>query len=208
MPEFSNRQVIVTATGLALNTNEAVYASMVGPKGSLKSIWAGLVMNTKAAVTYAPGWHWHNFKAAAGTKQFWSALPRSNSHHLIVRSLNANLVLITDPAAAALYGSDHATRSARQARLQTRMGAAHSALAAYLEDYEFEYDGEPARLPMLAQWAQALWEHAIGYRDQAAGYGIYGLDAYGDCLGAFWINERYPWPSVIQDLIKAGKLTW
>jgi hypothetical protein len=208
MPEFSNRQVVVTATGLALHNREAVYAAMIGPKGSLKSIWAGLVMNTKSPVTYAPGWHWSSFKAAVGSKQFWAALPRANSHHLVVRSLSANLVLITDPAAAALYGTDRATSNARRDRLPACMPEAYAALAAYLEAYEFTYQGEPARLPLLAHWAPVLWDQARNTHAGSAGYGIWSLDAWGDCLAAFWINPAYPWINLIQELIKAGKLIW
>ena len=206
MPEFCNRQVTVTALGLALRNQEVVYASMVGAKGAVKSIWAGLVMNTRNAVTYAPGWEWRNFKAGSGTKQFWAALPRANSHHLVVRALDPSLVLITDPEAAALaLASD---RAARQQRLAARLPEAHQALAAYLEAFEFAYQGEPARLPVLPYWAPVIWDYAVSHHAGAAGYGIGGLDTYGDCLGAFWLNPTYPWANVIQELIKDGKLVW
>jgi hypothetical protein len=205
MPEFSNRQVTVSALGLALHDHEAVYASMVGPKGSLKSIWAGLVMNSRP-VTYAPGWDWTNFKAGGGAKQFWAALPRASSHHLVVRGMAKALIFITDPAAAALH--DSSARMQRRAKLAARMPEAHLALAAYLEAYEFDFGGEPARLPMLAQWAPVIWDYAVSQHAGTAGYGIWGLDAYGDCLGAFKINPSYPWADTIQELIKAGKLVW
>ena len=208
MPEFSNRQVTVTALGLAINAKELVYGSMIGPKGSLKSIWAGLVMNSKKAVTYAPGWQWTNFKAVSGTKQFWAALPRANSHHLVMRSMDKTFILLTDPTAAGLY--EYNDRAQRRARLATRLPEAHAALAAFLEDYEFECQGEPARMPVLAHWAPVLWEHAIvnSYVGGRSTRGIYELEAWGDCLGAYWINPSYGWPTKIQELIKAGELVW
>lgn len=199
MPEFSNRQVTVTALGLAIRDRELVYGSLIGPKSSCKSIWAGLVMNSRP-VTYAPGWSWTNFKAASGTKQFWAALPRANSHHLVVRQMDKTLVLLTDPPAAALY--EYNDRAQRRERLAARLPEAHAALAAFLEEYEFEFQGEPARLPVLAHWAPVLWAHGVRER------GIYELDAWGDCLGAYWINPSYRWATTIQELIKAGKLIW
>ena len=199
MPEFCNRQVTVTALGLALKDRELVYGSLIGPKSSCKSIWAGLVM-TSRPVTYAAGWSWANFKAVSGTKQFWAALPRANSHHLVVRQMTKALVLLTDPTAAALY--EYSDRSQRRARLAARLPEAHAALAAFLEEYEFEFQGEPARLPVLAHWAPVLWAHGVRER------GICELDAWGDCLGAYWINPSYRWATAIQELIKAGQLIW
>jgi hypothetical protein len=205
MPTFANQQVQVEALGLAVHGDDTYYLSAAGPKAALKSLWASLVANS-GKKPYSPSWHWQRLNAAGSLKQLWSPLPRSNAHHLVLRSMAPHLLLIADPAAATLDGRDTTTRTARQARLNERLPQAHQQLVAYLEGLEFPFQNAPARLPLLAAWGAPLWEYALHHSPH--GRGLCAIEAFGDCLGAWLIDPRYPWLDVIGALIKTGQLTW
>ena len=205
MPLFANQQVQVEALGLAVHGDETYYLSAAGPKAALRSLWASLVANNDKK-PYSPSWHWQRLTATPNLKQLWSPLPRSNVHHLVLRSMAPHLLLIGDPAAASLDGRDTTTRNTRHTRLAERLPQAHQQLVAYLEGLEFPFQNAPARLPILPTWGSCLWEYAAHH--SAHGRGLVAIDAYGDCLGAWLIDARYPWLDVISTLIKAGQLTW
>jgi hypothetical protein len=201
MPTFANGQVEVEALGLAVDTHEhtAYYVSAAGAKASLKSVWASLITN-KGPKTYCRPWEWRAFAAVRPLKQFWAPLPQSAQHHAAFCTAAPGLLLAVDPTAAGLTGYSNAVGQQRQQLLDAQRPKLHADLVAYLN--------EVTELPLLPAWGAALWQAATAVFSANVGYGLFALDAYGDCLGAWLINDRYPWLETTQRLIQTGQLTW
>ena len=181
---ISNKQTGVTALGLAVENNEAVYVSATGPQTALKSIWAGLVK----ARPDTRCWEWSGYRPfrLANSRQFWASLPDSNWQHALFVSTEPGILLVCRPEAALLDNLQR--RKQLPGWLDEEKPVLLNRFIAFLN--------QATDTPVLAEWSESLWRS--GSREG----GIRELSAYGDCIGAWAIDPTFDWTSLTQKLLR------
>lgn len=191
-PYANNSQTNIQALGLAIQGSTVYYFSAAGPGTACKSIWSSLV-SPRHTIDCRP---WGYDLAGAGRLQTaYQALPNSNYQHIVSLYKGANFLIVADPVAAQFYDEfelDHVTE--RKRMLDAYLPTLYTRFAEYLNTQ--------TNVPILRSWAAPLWEAGL------ADGGISVLDTFGDCLGAWLINNEYDWLAVVQEALQSGKISF
>ena len=55
-------------------------------------------------------------------------------------------------------------------------------------------------VPVISPWGETLW--TAGLQDG----GIQPLESFGDCLGAWLVDEEFDWLGLVQSLLRRGEI--
>ena len=185
---ISNKQTGVTALGLAVENNEALYVSATGPQTALKSIWASLVKSRPDTRC----WEWSGYRPfrLANSRQFWTSLPDSNWQHALFVSVEPGILLVCRPEAALL---DNLQRTEQLPDwLDEERPTLLSRFTAYLN--------QATDTPILNEWGEVLWQAGC---DAGA---VRRITSYGDCIGAWAVDASFDWTTLTQRLIGSGEV--
>ena len=189
-PHFRNQHTLTQDLGLALNGSQVYYASTAGPGTACKGIWGSLVGNR--AQLDCPPWS-YSVSGVKGLKTAYQSLPNSNFQHMVSLFQQPTLLVAANPVAAQLYDDlDLDIQAQRQALLEAEMPTIQRRFVAYLNAH--------TDVPVLPSWAVALWQEAL----QSGG--MIALESYGDCLGAWLIQENFDWLKLVQVLLARGQI--
>jgi hypothetical protein len=188
-PRFANRHTSAHALGLACDTTHVYYASMVDAPNACKSLWASLVNSSTASHLYCTPWATRNLFGQENLKSIYQPLSGSSYTHLIVLAHHPELLLAVAPTATA--ATDEAQR---HALLTQHLPSLYRRFTSLLNAH--------TATPVLDEWAEELW--SAGLSENA----ITTLEAYGDCLGAWWIDLNFDWTKLTSTLLRQTVLTF
>ena len=189
-PAVSNLQTRTQALGMAVQGYSVHYLSTAGPGTACKSIWSSLV-SPRGTLDCQP-WG-YNLAGAPGLQTAYQTLPNSNFQHMVTLVKQSNFLVCVDPQAAQLHDEleiDHV--EGRRTLLDTRMPDILSRFVAYLNA---ETD-----VPVISPWGETLWSAGIQHG------GIQPLETFGDCLGAWLVDEEFDWLGLVQSLLRRGEI--
>ena len=190
VPHFNNLHTRTMALGLAVAGSTVYYLSTAGPGTSCKSIWGSLVSPT--GKLDADDWG-SDLTGAQGMQTEYKALPGSNFQHMVSFARSARFLVVVDPPAARFYSEaeiDHIEE--RKQRLAEQIDSVYDTFVTRLN--------AQTDVPLLPGWAVALWE--AGLTEGA----ILPLETYGDCLGAWRLDEEFAWLPLVQRLLMRGQI--
>lgn len=189
-PFFNNLHTRTQALGLATFDASIYYLSTAGPGTSCKSIWSSLVSNR--GQIDCPPWG-YALAGAANLQTVYQGLPNSNFQHMVSLHKGANFLLAADPKAAQFYDElDIEHVEARKRMLEQHLPAILNRFAGYLNTQ--------TDVPIVREWAPELWQMGL------AEGGITTLDSFGDCLGAWLVQEAFDWLAVVQTLLSQERI--
>ena len=55
-------------------------------------------------------------------------------------------------------------------------------------------------VPVISPWGETLWTAGLQHG------GIQPLESFGDCLGAWLVNEEFDWLGLVQSLLQHGEI--
>lgn len=189
-PRFANPHTSAHALGLACDETHVYYASMAAAPNACKALWASLVDNQGRC--YCSPWATRNLTGKENLKSLYQSLPNTHYTHLVVLARHPELLLITEASAANLV--DDAQRQARLADHWSDLPGGHWARFVSLLNAH-------TNTPALSDWASDLWEVGLAHG------AITPLQAFGDCLGAWWIDLDFDWTALAADLLTRAVLT-
>ena len=185
-PHVNNLQTRTQGLGMALHGYTIHYLSTAGPGTACKSIWSSLV-SPRGTLDCQP-WG-YNLTGAAGLQTAYQTLPNSNFQHMVALVKQTNFLVCVEPQAAQFHDEleiDHV--EGRRTLLEAQIPAIIDRFIAYLNA---ETD-----VPVIATWGDALWTAGIQHG------GIQRLESFGDCLGAWLVNEEFDWLGLVQSLLR------
>ena len=191
-PAVSNLQTRTQALGMALHGYTIHYLSTAGPGTACKSIWSSLV-SPRGTLDCQP-WS-YNLTGASGLQTAYQSLPNSNFQHMVTLVKQTNFLVCVDPHAAQLHDEleiDHV--EGRRTLLEARMPEIIERFVAYLN--------AQTDVPVISPWGETLWTAGLQHG------GIQMLETYGDCLGAWLVNEEFDWLGLVQSLLQQGEITF
>lgn len=191
-PYANNSQTNIQALGLAVQGSTVYYFSAAGPGTACKSIWSSLVA-PRHTIDCRP-WG-YDLTGARMLQTAYQALPNSNYQHVVSMYKSANFLIAADPVAAQFHDEFEIEQvEQRKLMLETYLPTLYTRFAEYLN--------AQTNVPILRAWAAPLWE--VGLADG----GISVLDTFGDCLGAWLINNEYDWLAVVQEALLSGQISF
>jgi hypothetical protein len=201
-----NDQATAECLGFAVDGNLLVLLDIVGHKTACKSLWATVVGGTRRPFGISGGVNVNGGEAKLDRYHaFWAELPEQSAHNLVICH-ERFLVATTDP------------KHLRPFYLMQNVGMESVGTESVgMENGALQHDGDelpPALLyrfaamlnqsldlPVLPQWAGALW--AVGLR---AGL-IEPITAGGDIAAAFRVHpDGEPWGGIIRDAFETGDI--
>ena len=189
-PAVSNLQTRTQALGMALHGYTVHYLSTAGPGTACKSIWSSLV-SPRGTLDCQP-WG-YNLTGASGLQTAYQTLPNSNFQHMVTLVKLSNLLVCVAPHAAQFHDEleiDHV--EGRRTLLEARMPEIIERFVAYLN--------AQTDVPVISPWGETLWTAGIQHG------GIQMLETYGDCLGAWLVNEEFDWLGLVQSLLQHSEI--
>ena len=193
-PNFNNLHTRTQALGLAMTEAGMVfYCSTAGPGVAVKSIWSSLVANNSHI--YCQEWTDEELVGMNPVQVLYQPLPQSHYQHMVALHSGDRLLLAVEPHAAAWWDAHDISHSEqRDALLAPHLPV----MARQFTDYlNAETD-----VPVLPEWSQILWDAAL---EEA---GIMPLVTYGDCIGAWLIDDAFDWLELVQDLLTSDVLAF
>ncbi|MGD9100448.1 MAG: hypothetical protein PVF45_08205 [Anaerolineae bacterium] len=194
-PLVRNDHAAVNVAGYAYDGDDnLVYLSAVGHKTALEAIRASLVGRHRKGKLQlsATGYGYARLNGLDRYEQVWAALPDFAAHHV---AFLARQALKPEPTDGVTYlpvfandgsgndnGSDDELLEAQAARRLARR--LHEALP----------------IPVLGEWADALWEAAQDRLWLSRGY------AGGDCCACWRVSLRADWAELVEDLLSQGAI--
>ena len=191
VPTVHNDHTAVPLTGYAHDGNFLVYLGAVGNKTSLKSIWASAVGNGSrkksrlylslgSSVSYpVQGSEYHS--------PLWAPLPDQNAYHLTLLSRAATEANVQDGVGITylpIWDSDGDPQTTARKLLVERLDAA-------------------LPIPVLPEWADALWDAAEDQRWLAE------MATGGDCRAGYRLTINVEaWIKLIQEMVEQETLTF
>ena len=193
-PDFNNLHTRTQALGLAMTEEGLVfYCSTAGPGVAVKSIWSSLVANNSRI--YAQEWTDAELVGMNPVRVLYQPLPQSHYQHMVALHAGGRLLLAVEPEAALWWDAHDISHSEqRDALLAPHLPRMAQQFTDYLNA---ETD-----IPVLPEWSQTLWDAVL------AEAGIMPLVTYGDCIGAWLIDDDFDWLALVQDVLAGGAVTF
>lgn len=193
-----NEQATAECVGYAVDGALLVLLDLVGHKTACKSIWATVVGGTRRPFGISGGVHVSGGEAKLDRYQaFWAELSEHNAHNLVICH-ERFLLATTDPKHIRPFYLA-VTRSER-----TQNDGAQNkgdGIPAALTDRFAAMLNQALDLPVLSQWAGALW--TVGLRSGL----IEPITAGGDVAAAFRVQpDGEPWGEILRDAFETGDI--
>jgi hypothetical protein len=184
-PLVRNDHAAVNVAGYAYDGDDnLVYLSAVGHKTALEAIRASLVgRHRKGKLRLsATGYGYSRLNGLDRYEQVWAELPDFAAHHVAFLARQALKPEPTDGVTYLPVFGDDELLEAQAARLLARR--LHEALP----------------IPILGEWADALWAAAQEREWVTRG------DAGGDCRACWRVSLRADWAELVEDLLAQGAI--
>ena len=189
-PAVSNLQTRTQALGMAVHGTIVHYLSTAGPGTACKSIWSSLV-SPRGTLDCQP-WG-YNLTGASGLQTAYQTLPNSNFQHMVTLVKQSNFLVCVDPLAAQFHDEleiDHV--EGRRTLLEKQMPHIIERFVAFLN--------AQTDVPVISLWGEALWRAGLQHG------GLQPLESFGDCVGAWLVNEEFDWLGLVQSLLQHGEI--
>jgi hypothetical protein len=186
IPSVMNGQTRLDVTGYAIdNQNNLVYLGVVGYKTCIESLRATLLQKKLVTLDDPQAFNNAYLHPLGKYEQVWQAMPEYTSHHSVFVSHQA-LPGKWDAEDTALYLLSFHGVEDIQSELKQQFAVRLN---------------EALEIPILPEWADALWE--AGYKNQY----IRKLDTGGDCLAGVLVNLQADWSELLEQMLKHERLT-